>query len=170
MKRTILAVLAGGVLLLAGMAAVPALAKDGPPNNPCPPGQHAVGKSCVPNGGGSGNCGQNQSGNPGDNGFGNGQGCTVSVSTSTSTSSTTHSTTTSTTTTVPGGPRCPPGEGPYAGKDGQPGNQECCPDLNLNQRCDNLPAPVGDLPPVVNPASLQLQLFHWHHWKLLRPI
>jgi len=160
MKRTILAVLAGGVLLLAGMAAVPALAKDGQPNNPCPPGQHAVGKSCVPNGGGSGNCGQNQSGNPGDNGFGNGSGCTAS--TTTTTTSTTHSTTTSTTTPFM---RCPPGEGPFLGKDGQPGNQECCPDLDMNQQCDPPPAPL-------NPLQLRarIRLFHWHGWKLLRPI
>lgn len=42
--------------------------------------------------------------------------------------------------TTPAPPRCPPGEGPYDGKDGdesEPGhNDECCPDSNQNQVCD----------------------------------
>lgn len=42
--------------------------------------------------------------------------------------------------TTPEQPRCPPGEGPYDGKDGdesEPGhNDECCPDSNNNQVCD----------------------------------
>ncbi len=43
------------------------------------------------------------------------------------TTTTTETTTTTTTTTTepPGGPRCPPGQEPTAGKDGEPGNQEC---------------------------------------------
>lgn len=41
-----------------------------------------------------------------------------------------------TTPTTPSGPRCPDGQGPYAGKDGEPGNDECCPDTDGNQQCD----------------------------------
>lgn len=58
-------------------------------------------------------------------------------------------------------PRCPPGEGPYKGKDGEPGDQECCPDANNDQKCDVAPSPPTDVvvpeppvkpePPVVQP-------------------
>lgn len=76
--------------------------KGGP--NPCPPSEHAVYDqngnfvSCEHNGnpsgepgGGIGNCGQNQSGNPGnggDTGYGNGDGCVVSTTTPTETTPT----------------------------------------------------------------------------------
>lgn len=49
---------------------------------------------------------------------------------------TTPTTPTQTTPTTPEQPRCPPGQGPYAGKDGQEGNDECCPDSDNNQQCD----------------------------------
>lgn len=52
----------------------------------------------------------------------------------------TETTPTTPTPTTPTQPRCPAGEGPYDGKDGdeaEPGhNEECCPDLNNNQICD----------------------------------
>jgi hypothetical protein len=52
----------------------------------------------------------------------------------------TETTPTTPTPTTPAQPRCPPGEGPYDGKDGdetEPGhNDECCPDSNNNQICD----------------------------------
>lgn len=56
----------------------------GPPsgggNNGCSPGTHFDGTSCVPNGDGGGNCGQNQGSGQGgnDNGFGNSGACTSS--------------------------------------------------------------------------------------------
>lgn len=42
----------------------------------------------------------------------------------------------------PAAPRCPPGTGPYGGKDTDESdpyhNQECCPDVNpINERCDD---------------------------------
>lgn len=49
----------------------------------------------------------------------------------------TETTPTETTPTSPQPERCPPGQGPYAGKDGQPGNDECCPDSNNDQVCDS---------------------------------
>lgn len=52
---------------------------------------------------------------------------------------TTETTPTETTPTTPGPSRCPPGQGPYAGKDGQSGNDECCPDANNDQVCDATP-------------------------------
>lgn len=52
----------------------------------------------------------------------------------------TQTTPTEPTPTTPAAPRCPAGEGPYDGKDGdenEPGhNDECCPDQNGNQVCD----------------------------------
>jgi hypothetical protein len=76
--------------------------KGGP--NPCPPSEHAVYDqngnfvSCEHNGnpsgepgGGIGNCGQNQSGNPGnggDAGYGNGDACVVTTTTPTETTPT----------------------------------------------------------------------------------
>lgn len=52
----------------------------------------------------------------------------------------TQTTPTTPTPTTPTQPRCPAGEGPYDGKDGdenEPGhNDECCPDQNNNQVCD----------------------------------
>jgi hypothetical protein len=84
---------------------------------------------------------------PGHLGHGDYLGECQSVVTTTGTTGTTGTTTTTTvptttvpTTTNPGTPRCPPGQGPYAGKDGQPGNDECCPDSDNNQQCD-VPAP-----------------------------
>lgn len=48
---------------------------------------------------------------------------------------------TTTTTVTPSGPRCQPGWGPYGGKDGDESdpyhNDECCPDFNTNQQCDD---------------------------------
>ena len=73
-------------------------------------------------------------------------------------------TTTTTTETEPPG-RCPPGQGPFAGKDGEPGNQECCPDANNDQKCDSAPPPPTTTvtpppttttpvtPPVVQPPA-----------------
>lgn len=61
---------------------------------------------------------------------------TTTDTTDTTDTTTTTDTTDTTTTTQPPGERCPPGQGPFAGKDGEPGNQECCPDANNDQRCD----------------------------------
>lgn len=53
-------------------------------DNPCPPSEHGVFDqggsfvSCEHNGGGGGNCGQNQSDNGGDHGYGNGNTCQTS--------------------------------------------------------------------------------------------
>jgi hypothetical protein len=47
--------------------------------------------------------------------------------------------------------RCPPGYYPGAGKDGEPGNQECCPDANNDQKCDETPKPPTDVVPPVEP-------------------
>lgn len=55
--------------------------------------------------------------------------------------------TTSTPTETTPGMRCPPGEGPFAGKDGQPGNDECCPDSDNNQQCDQPQAPPAQAKP-----------------------
>lgn len=65
---------------------------------------------------------------------------------------------TETTPTTPAPSRCPPGTGPYAGKDGEPGNQECCPDADGNQQCDQPAAPAPQpsapvTPPVTPQAS-----------------
>ena len=48
-------------------------------NNPCPPSEHMGTSGCEPNGGGGGNCGQNQGDQGGDHGFGNGSGCPTSA-------------------------------------------------------------------------------------------
>lgn len=88
--------------------------------DPCPSSQHAVydqngnfvgcehnGNPSGEPGGGIGNCGQNQSGNPGnggDTGYGNGGGCVVSTTTETETTpSETTSTDTTPTDTTPTG-------------------------------------------------------------------
>jgi hypothetical protein len=64
--------------------------------------------------------------------------------------------------TTPTQPRCPAGEGPYDGKDGdenEPGhNDECCPDSNNNQVCDYkettpTPAKQGDVNTLSNPQG-----------------
>jgi hypothetical protein len=45
----------------------------------------------------------------------------------------------------PPAPRCQPGYGPYGGKDGDESdpyhNQECCPDADMNQKCDDVIRP-----------------------------
>ena len=78
-------------LALFGVGASVALADSGngnggnPPGpiNQCGPSEHGVYDASgvfqgrEQNGGGSGNCGQNQSGNGGDHGYGNGDGCIV---------------------------------------------------------------------------------------------
>ena len=78
-------------LALFGVGASVALADSGngnggnPPGpvNQCGPSEHGVYdasgvfQGCEHNGGGSGNCGQNQSGNGGDHGYGNDDGCIV---------------------------------------------------------------------------------------------
>ena len=62
------------------------------------------------------------------------------------------------TTTTTDVDRCPPGEGPFAGKDGEPGNQECCPDVDNNQKCDETienreDTTEGAIPPSTTPPS-----------------
>lgn len=51
--------------------------------------------------------------------------------------------------------RCPPGEGPYDGKDGMPGNEECCPDADGDQKCDTTPpsTPPATTTPTVPPIT-----------------
>jgi hypothetical protein len=50
-----------------------------------------------------------------------------------------------TTTSTPSGPRCPPGMVPWQGKDGEPGNDECCFDVNANQVCDTKEAAITSM-------------------------
>ena len=74
----------------------------------CPPGYHDAGNSlCEHNGGGGGNCGDNQSGNNNgqgndgnDNGFGHRPGCDPATTTGPTTATTVTTPTTSTTTTA----------------------------------------------------------------------
>jgi hypothetical protein len=78
--------------------------------------------------------------------------CQPPVTTTGTTETTpTDTTPTTTTPTTPVTPRCPPGEGPFAGKDGQPGMQECCPDADNNQQCD-VPAPTSPVTPHSDPT------------------
>lgn len=73
--------------------------------------------------------------------------CQPPVTTTGTTGTTTGTSPTQTTPTMPQLPRCPPGQGPFAGKDGQPGNNECCPDSNNDQQCDQ------PTPPPTNPSA-----------------
>jgi hypothetical protein len=62
-------------------------------------------------------------------------------------------------------PRCPPGLFPYGGKDGDESapyhNQECCPDTNGNQICDDKERPTTTTvaqPRVVAPTIVPRRL------------
>jgi LPXTG-motif cell wall-anchored protein len=130
MKKLGMYVLVALALVLAGIGASAALADNGnghsPPggDNPCPPSYHAEGDTCVHNGDGGGNCGQNQSDNGGDHGYGNGEGCGSSTTTTTVVTTTTEEPPVTTTTETSGPPTgC---AGKY-GTDGQPGNDDCAP-------------------------------------------
>lgn len=78
---------------------------------------------------------------------------TETTPTETTPTDTTPTTPTDTTPTTPTdttpGMRCPPGQGPYAGKDGAEGNDECCPDVDNNQQCDTA------TPPPTQPSGTQ---------------
>ncbi len=122
---------------VSSMLAVAHAEGNGPPEPPdgsveCPPSTHDDGTgTCVPNGGGVGNCGQNEgdngNGTGGDNGYGNGDECgtttttvvtvpptTTAAPTTTVTEPPETTTTTATeappTTTGPTGPTTPPAE------------------------------------------------------------
>jgi hypothetical protein len=110
-----LAVFAAGVtaaFAVAGSASASGGATTGQHGQECPPGYHDVSGTCEHNGGGGGNCGDNQSGNNNglgnngnDSGFGHNGDCEAATSTPTSTStSTPTSTRTSTTSTPPNAP------------------------------------------------------------------
>jgi hypothetical protein len=128
---------------------------DTPQTNPCPPGEHAVydqnGEfvSCEHNGDGGGNCGQNQSGNGGDNGYGDDEdGCTVTTPTDTTPTETTP------TETTPGGPVCPDGGPNTSGKDGQPGNDACADqETTLTETTPTTPEETTPAQPSQPPAS-----------------
>lgn len=162
MFRHLAILLAAAALVAGGVIASMALA--GNPHG-APPGQdpcsHGVtGKPCKPDP-------QPEHGKDcedhGNYGGVNEDHCTPTVTTTTGTTptDTTPTTTvpTTTTPTTPTPPRCPPGQGPFAGKDGQPGNDECCPDSDNNQQCDTPPAastnPTRAQPPTssVGPLS-----------------
>jgi hypothetical protein len=111
-----LAVFAAGVMAafaVAGSASASGGATTGQHGQECPPGYHDTGGICEHNGGGGGNCGDNQSGNDNgqgndgnDTGFGHRGGCeattpTQSTSTSTSTPTSTSTSTRSTPPTTP---------------------------------------------------------------------
>jgi hypothetical protein len=67
----------------------------------------------------------------------------------------TTTTPTTPTTTTPTGPRCPPGMTPTAGKDGQPGNDECeFPKTTTTTAPPKPGNPVTAPPPVVVPATV----------------
>lgn len=148
MKKHLLLTLISALLIASGVIASMALANGGGPPS-TPPGQGecshgASGKECRPDP-------QPEHGKDceehGKHGGVNEDHCKPEETTPTETTPTTPTQTTPTETTpttptptTPSGPRCPPGEGPFDGKDGdekEPGhNEECCPDLNNNQICD----------------------------------
>lgn len=161
--------------------------KDPGGPNPCPPSQHAVYDqngafvSCEDNGnpsgqpgGGIGNCGQNQSGNPGnggDTGYGNGKDCAVTTDTTptdtTPTETTpTESTPTETTPTetTPSSPGTPP-TGTTPSSPGTPPADESGQPVPPPSGSSSGPSEESSQPPIVgqpptkqqNPAPAQAE-------------
>lgn len=173
MLKQLATLLAAAALVAGGVVASVALANNGhgPPSSP--PGQGECehgnsGKPCKPDP-------QPEHGKDcehhGKNGGVNEDHCkppdttptdtTPTDTTPTTPTDTTPTTPTETTPTTPEQPRCPPGEGPYAGKDGQEGNDECCPDVDNNQQCDGPtppPTQTTSTPPPVTPAGTSTPL------------
>lgn len=117
MKRLLLFGAVVGALMMSGTALAGNGDKPTGRDNPCLPNYHAEGEHCVPNGDGAGNCGQNQSDNGGDHGYGHEDQCGEHP--------TVEPPVDHPPVVTPPVDRCPPGMTPTAGKDGEPGNDEC---------------------------------------------
>jgi hypothetical protein len=96
MRKLLIAVCGAAVLALGAFAGLAVAGtgngnghQDAGPVNVCEPGMHAEGDTCVHNGDGAGNCGQNQSGKGGDHGFGHSDACGSTPDSTTTTSDTT---------------------------------------------------------------------------------
>lgn len=143
MFRQLAILLAAAILVAGGVVASVSLAGNGPGGSG-PPGQG----ECE-----HGNSGQECRPDPNEHGqdcdehgpFEGGVNEDHCLPSTTTVPTVTTPTTVTPVESTPGRPRCPSGQGPFAGKDEQAGNDECCPDSNNDQQCDHAaPAPTVD--------------------------